>query len=235
VATNEEMLMRIKAITPIRVTREELGRRQERYRRLSPEGTEVILVNLPDRDDVPLALENEDDLLASDRLVAEEASRTDPAEFDAILPDCVLDPGYPTIASEGRIPVYGILKLSAGLLHSLDRPFVAVARNRVIADELERCLARYGLMEGFGGVRLLDLSFEDIADDAKWNDALVKVRNPLAEGPVRTILNGCSAVEVHGDQHPVSVFDPTRLALRLIGIGIEHGLLTDTQPRLAHV
>lgn len=227
--------MRIKAITPIRVTDEELRRRQERYRRLSPPGVEVVLVNLPDGPGVPLALESEDDLVSSDRLVAEEALRTDRADYDAILPDCVLDPGLPTIANDGRIPVFGILKLSAGLLRAMDRPFVAVARNRIIADELERCIDRYGLREGFNGVDLLDLSFEDIADDAKWHDTLMGVRDRLTQGPVRTILNGCSAVEVAGDDHPVAVFDPTRLALRLIGVGIEHGVLAEPQPRLANV
>lgn len=227
--------MRIKAITPIRVSDEELRRRQERYRRLSPPGVDVVLVNLPDGPGVPRALESEDDLVSSDRLVAEEALRTDRADYDAILPDCVLDPGLPTIADGGRIPVFGILKLSAGLLHAMDRPFVAVARNRVIGAELERCIDRYGLREGFNGVDLLDLSFEDIADDAKWHDALMGVRDRLTQGPVRTILNGCSAVEVTDDDHPVAVFDPTRLALRLIGVGIEHGVLTEPQPRLANV
>jgi Asp/Glu/hydantoin racemase len=227
--------MRIKAITPIRVTDVELQRRQERYGRLSPPGVQVVLVNLPDRTGVPRALESDDDLVTSDRLVAEEALRTDPEEYDAILPDCVLDPGLPTIADDGRIQVFGILKLSAGLLHAMDRPFAAVARNAVIAGELERCIQRYGFRQGFSGVDLLDLSFDDIADDAKWHAALTGVRDRLARGPVRTILNGCSAVEVTGDDHPVAVFDPTRLALRLIGIGIDHGVLSPQQPRLATV
>jgi len=225
--------MRIKAITPIRVTDDELARRQERYRRLSPPGVDVALVNLPDRPDVPRALESEGDLAASDRVVAEVAASTDPADFDAILPDCVLDPGLPTILRDGRLPVFGILKLTAGFLHSMDRPFVAVARNKVIAGELARCVARYGLAERFDGVKLLNLSFDDIADDAKWNSALSSVRDGLAAGPVHTILNGCSAVEVLDDDHPVSVFDPTRLALRLIGIGIEHGVVETPRPAVA--
>ena len=227
--------MRIKAITPIRVTGDELARRQERYRRLSPPGVEVTLVNLPDRADVPRALESEDDLAASDRLVAEVAASSDPGQFDAILPDCVLDPGLPTILRDGPLPVFGILKLTAGLLHAMDRPFVAVARNEVIARELERCVARYGLADRFDGVKLLNLSFDDIADDAKWNSALSSVRDDLATGPVHTILNGCSAVEVLDDQHPVSVFDPTRLALRLIGVGVEHGIIEAPRPVMARV
>lgn len=227
--------MRIKAIAPIRLTNEELARRQERYERLSPPGIEVVLVNLPDAPDVPRRLEADDDLVASDRLVAEEALRTDPAEFDAVLPDCVLDPGLQTIAEDGRIPVFGILKLTAGLLHAMGQPFSAVARNRIIAGELQRCIERYGFTDGFDGVDLLDLSFDDIADDAKWNAALTEVRDGRARGAKRTILNGCSAVEVRDDDHPVSVFDPTRLALRLIAVGIEHAVLPEPEPRLATV
>jgi allantoin racemase len=227
--------VRIKAIAPIRLADDELERRQQRYRRLSPPGIKVVLVNLPDAPDVPRALESEDDLVSSDRMVAEEALRTPLSDFDAVLPDCVLDPGLPTIAEDGRIPVFGILKLTTGLLDAMDRPFSAVARNRVIAGELERCVKRYGFTERFHGVDLLDLSFEDIADDAKWNAAVMDVRDRTARGPVQTILNGCSAVEVRDDQHPVTVFDPTRLALRLIGIGIEHGVLTEPERRLVSV
>lgn len=227
--------MRIKAIAPIRLTSDELARRQERYERLSPPGISVVLVNLPEAPDVPRRLETEDDLVASDRLVAEEALRTDLAGFDAVLPDCVLDPGLPTIAEDGRVPVFGILKLTTGLLHAMDQSFSAVARNQVIAGELQRCIERYGFTSGFGGVDLLDLSFEDIANDAKWNAALTEVRDRRAREVKQTILNGCSAVEVRDDDHPVSVFDPTRLALRLIAVGIEQAVLTEPEPRLATV
>jgi allantoin racemase len=85
--------LRIKAITPIRVSGEELARRQARYSRLSPPGTEIELVNLPPGDGSPARLETAEDIAASDRLVAQEALRGAGTEFDAVLPDCVLDPG----------------------------------------------------------------------------------------------------------------------------------------------
>ena len=68
--------MRIRAITPIRVGATELARRQRRYRRLSPAAIEVTLVDLEDGPDVPRALETEDDVRRSERLVVAEARRT---------------------------------------------------------------------------------------------------------------------------------------------------------------
>ena len=108
--------MRIKAITPLRVTDAELERRQARYQKLSPPALQIDVVNLPPGSDVPTSLDTAAACRASDRYVYEEAMRTDPAKYDAILLDCVLDPALDQLEQDAPLPVFGILKFTAGVV-----------------------------------------------------------------------------------------------------------------------
>jgi Asp/Glu/hydantoin racemase len=178
---------------------------------------QVHLDNLPADPDVPRQLDTGDAIAASDVFVVEAARRTDPAQFDVVLPDCVLDPGIDRLREEGfSLPVIGITELAATSAAAVGGRLAAVARNTAIADELERRLRQYGLGSRFAGVHVLGLSFADIADDARWNAALDDAAKQFAGSGVTAILNGCSAVEVRVGTG-VPVFDPTRAALTLLG------------------
>jgi Asp/Glu/hydantoin racemase len=151
--------------------------------------------------------------------VYEEAVRTDPATYGAILLDCVLDPALDRLEQDAPVPVYGILKLSAGFLASLGHKFAAVTRNQVIGDELRARLEHYGLAGSFHRLIILDLSFDDIADDSRWNASILGALDQLEGSNVRSLINGCSAVDVHpDDRHSTAVVDPTALALTLLGV-----------------
>ena len=209
--------LRLRAITPIHVDDAELERRQARYTALAPAGVQVHLDNLPADPDVPRQLDTADAIAASDALVFEAARRTDPAEFDAVMPDCVLDPGLDRLRDEGfPLPVIGITELAATATLAVGGRLAAVARNAAIADELERRIRHYGLGSRFAGVHVLGLSFADIADDVRWNAALDDAALRFAGSGVTAILNGCSAVEVRVGTG-VPVFDPTRASLTLLG------------------
>ncbi|MEX2549040.1 MAG: aspartate/glutamate racemase family protein [Nitriliruptoraceae bacterium] len=216
--------MHIRAITPIHIDDAELERRRARYGRFSPPELTVSLVNLPSGSDIPRQLATSDDIAASDAAVARAIRALDPDEVDAALPDCVLDPGIPDRAA-AAVPVHGITELAAGIAAALATPFTAVARNRAIADELDRVIARYGY-RGFEPTRVLDLSFEAIADDDVWNDTVAELTQGLARTSIRHVLNGCSAVDVRPDDSGLTVFDPTRLALETLGLTIRQGLLS---------
>lgn len=222
--------MRIKAITPIRVTDAELARRQARYQSLSPAGIDIELVNLPAGSDVPRSLESVDDIAASDRLVAAEIRRSDARRYDAVLPDCVLDPGLSSAAGDAPVPVFGILQLAAGFLVLLGHKFAAMTRNEPIGDEFRACLKRYGLDANFDDVAILQLSFDDIEDDVRWNTAIEGVRSRFADRGVQSVVNGCSAVSVTEHDSGVAVIDPTRLALQVLGVAAEADLVTPARP-----
>lgn len=210
--------MRIKAITPIRVGDAELARRQERYRALAPASLDVVLFDLPGGDSVPESLDSEATIRASERFVVDEALATDPGSYDALVPDCVLDPGLDLLKRESPVPTFGILELSAGFLFTLGLRFASVTRNRPIGDELRSRLESYGYLSRFDTNAVLDLDFADIADDVRWNEALSDVVDRFVGTSTKAVINGCSAVELR-DRPPggVALVDPTELALRLLG------------------
>lgn len=227
--------MKIKAITPIRVTEAELKRRQIRYQKLSPPSLQIDVVNLPQSPDVPATLGTVAACRASDHFVYAEAMQTDPAEYDAILLDCVLDPALDQLEQDAPVPVFGILKLTASFLASLGHRFAAVTRNQVIGDELQARLEHYGLVKKFHRLIILDLAFEDIADDNRWNASIGGALDQLEGSNVRSLINGCSAVEVHHDErHSAAVVDPTALALALLGVAAEAQLAQKIEYALDH-
>lgn len=218
--------LRIRSITPIHVGPEELGRRQARYDAFSPAGVRVTLEDLPDAPDVPRELATVEDIEASEQAVMVAALGTDPSRFDLILPDCVLDTGVARIRAAGPpVPVVGLSELTSGFVNGLGLRLAAVTRNVPIGDALDRVISSSTPTGTFVGVENLDLSFADISDDVRWNGALEAARQRIeSSGGADVILNGCSAVDVTiGDGMPV--FDPTRLALRLLAVAASESMV----------
>ncbi|MPZ60837.1 MAG: hydantoin racemase [Propionibacteriales bacterium] len=203
--------MRLLGITPISVRAEELARRQARYDRLAPAGLSVRLENLGTGSEAPRALETADDVAASEAALLERYSTADLTGFDGLLPDCVLDPAveHPSVLP---LPTYGLGRLSAYFLAGFGVRVGAVARNRAIAAELDRKLTGYGLPLT-QETAVLELSVDDIADDATWAHA---VRRTAAELDVDALINACSAVEIEQAPGRTILLDPTATALRMI-------------------
>jgi Asp/Glu/hydantoin racemase len=210
-------MLRVRAITPIHVDSEELRRRQQRYDRLAPEGIAIHLDDLGDDPAVPRQLQTEDDVRRSEDLVIAEIRRTDAERFDAVLPDCVLDPGV-AVVPDAPLPVVGLLSLCGHFLAGAGHRFAAVTRNEAIAEELSRKAGSYGLSEALTEVRVLGLSVEDIADDRTWAQAVTRA---VADLPVGAVFNACSAVEVHEAGSGPRIVDPTAVALRVLALAHE--------------
>jgi hypothetical protein len=211
--------MRILAITPIRVSDQELARRQARYDRLVPTGVEVNLDNLADRAEAPRALDTPEQVATSEALLAEQFATADATRYDALLPDCVLDP---LVGGnfDLPLPLHGISRLTAHHLAGLGGRMGAVARNRAIADELDRKLASYGLAPA-SPTAVMGISFDAIADDAVWASAVADTISGLE---LDVVLNACSAVEVSFNASGPRLVDPTRMALELLGLHASRGV-----------
>jgi hypothetical protein len=89
-----------------------------------------------------------------------------------------------------------------------------VARNRAIAAELDRKLDEYAVRP-VAPTAVLDLSVEDIADDATWAAAVEQQVEPL---DCDFVLNACSAVDVGEQRTAPYLMDPTRTALALLAL-----------------
>ena len=162
---------------------------------------------------MPRALETAADVAASEDAVVAWFAAADVTGVDAFLPDCVLDPAVDHATPLAR-PVLGIGRLCAAFLAGFGGRVAAVARNEAIAHELDRKLASYGLAPALP-TAVLDLSVEDIADDAVWASA---VRRRVDRLPVDQVINACSAVEVGEPDGGPLLVDPTRVALQLLGM-----------------
>lgn len=216
-------MMRLLAITPLCVTGEELGRRQERYDRLAPQGVSVTLVNLGTGSEIPRALDTAADIAASEAALVQRFRAADAGgygEVDAFLPDCVLDPVVDLPNSGIATPVFGLLKLTAHFLLSLGATVGAVARNEPIARALDRKFASYGLGQLQGTTSVLGLSVEDISNDELWASA---VSAHLQTMDAEFMINGCSAVEVPAPARRPGLIDPTATALKVLGLSAAIG------------
>lgn len=205
--------MQLLAITPIQVSSDELARRQSRYDRLAPAGVSVRLENLGDGSEVPRALETAEDLVASENALLQRFAAADPSGVDAFLPDCVLDPVLDHQHTLPR-PVFGIGRLSAHFLAGFGVRLGAVARNKTIASELDRKLDSYGLARQLS-TAVLDLSVEDISEDARWAEAVDRTVSRL---DCDYVINACSAVDVSARTVGPVLVDPTSMALQMIGL-----------------
>lgn len=208
--------MRLFAVTPIHVSADELTRRRERYNRLCPPGVTVDLVDLGA--DAPTAMDTAEQIEAAETLM-QKALRNAPAGYDGLLPDCVLDPAVIALGDTSAVPVFGILRLSIAYALATGRRVGAVARNRPIADALTTQVAAYGWGDQFAGVRVLDLDFDAIADDTRWNNAVGTALADLGAAGAEWVVNGCSAVDVDQRATGVRLVDPVETALALIGAG----------------
>jgi allantoin racemase len=206
------------AVTPIHVSAEELARRQARYDALSPAGVSVHLRDIGAA--APHALDTEQQVRDSEGLVA-AALREAPDDADALLPDCVLDPGVADLAGRLDRPVFGLLRTSVGWSRIAGRNVAAVTRNRAIADELIRQVDGYGFASSFTGVEVLDLDVDAIHENDRWVAALHDAVERMDQAGAGDLVNGCSAVDLPAAAAawPVRVVDPTALTLRLIAAG----------------
>ncbi len=218
---------RVRCIAPVRLSADQLAWRAERYRALGIAAVvplDIDLVNLPEG--APPSLDTAAAVEASIEVVRALAVATDPATYDVVLPDCILDPGVAAGPDPGEpVPVHGITRLVAHHLVGAGHRFSAVTRNGVIADELARKLGEYGLGDAFAGTDVIDGSLELVSDHDEWNRRLAGVvRGPRAVA-AGVVYNGCSAVDVDEQDEPGDgpspwVVDPTPLALDLLGLAL---------------
>jgi len=215
--------MRIRSITPIRVDDDEVARRQERYNRLAPAGWHLTLENLPEGS--PTELGSPGDVRASEKLLLELGAATPADEYDAFMPDCVLDPSVTELDEASPVTVLGISRLGAHHLAACGQAFGVITRNRTIADEFSELMGRYGLDHAYRGAFVLDLGVDAVSDHDAWNAAVRTQAERARAAGVTTLINGCSAVDIATEGTGVRLVDPIELAFEVAAAGERTRLL----------
>jgi allantoin racemase len=208
--------MRIFASAPLYIGDAELARRQARYNCIAPPGVTVELHDLTP--DAPRSLESDADMRTSEKFVVEALSSV-PAGYDAVLADCVLDPGVTELQRALAVPVIGILRTNLAHERALGRTTSAVVRNPAIAAEMRAIADSCGLGDVLTDVRVLGLDFDAVADGDRWQAQVETVAKQAADDGARLLFNGCSAVETVDSGLPITVYDPVARALRLTAAG----------------
>ncbi|EXG81621.1 aspartate/glutamate racemase family protein [Cryptosporangium arvum] len=211
--------MRIYAVTPLHVGAQELARRQERYDWIAPDGVVVDLHDLPFG--APMSLETPADMRSSERYVVEALAGA-PAGYDAVMPDCVLDPGVAAMQADPAFGiVIGVLRVTVAHAAAVGETVAAVVRNTAIADEMRAVVDGYGWGAVVTPVRTLDLDFAAVADGDRWRERLAGAAAELAGSGAAALINGCSAVGLGAAEGaaPIPVVDPVIRTLRLVAAG----------------
>lgn len=203
--------MRVISITPVHVTDAEFNRRQERYDRISPEGLKVTLVNFIQLD--PKELETSGDVVASDLGLFADISSINRRDYDFLMPDCVLDPGF---RKGGDEFVVGMLESVMSDLVNSGHQIGAVTRNDAIGAELVRRIDEYGYSANFVGNEVINLSFDAISNEELWHSSLETAVEKLAAKGASIVINGCSAVNLIESRLVLEVVDPAEMALDII-------------------
>jgi Asp/Glu/hydantoin racemase len=203
--------MRVISITPVHVTEAEFNRRQERYDRISPEGLKVTLINFIQLD--PKELETSEDVVASDLGLFADISSINRRDYDFLMPDCVLDPGF----RKGRDEfVVGMLECVMSDLVNSGHQIGSVTRNDAIGAELVRRIDEYGYSANFVGNEVINLGFDAISNEELWHSSLETAVEKLAAKGASIIINGCSAVNLIESRLFLEVVDPAEMALGII-------------------
>lgn len=203
--------MRVYAVTSIHVPDEELSRRQERYDRISPPGVTVELHDLGPT--APRTLETAEDLEKSAQLVAAALRAADSAGYDALLPDCPLDPGVDEVSGTLATPVHGQLQLT---LDEVTTAAGAVTMNETMAAELVTRAAAHGAK--LVATSVLNLDRTMLSANTRWLAALGTAVNELADAGAEVVINSCATVELDNARSGrIPVVDPAVTALRRLG------------------
>jgi Asp/Glu/hydantoin racemase len=205
--------MRIYAVTSIHLPSEEIVRRQQRYDLLSPPDVTVELHDIGP--DAPRTLDSVDDIRESERLVAQALRAVDDAGYDALLPDCILDPSVAELSGVLNTPVHGLLWLTLEHIDAAGQSAGVVTSNRLIADAFTARAEEYGRARTLVSASVLDLGLDELAEDTRWLAALGKAVNELVDAGAEIVINGCAAVElVNARSGRVPVIDPTTMAMQ---------------------
>ena len=233
--------MHILVINPI-ITVEWEGAARQAYTAAAAEGTEISVVSL---EWGPASIEvRSDSAWAAPGIlqVVLEAAR---AGVDAIVINCMDDPGLWAARELVRIPVIGPAEASMHLACILAHRFSIITTKREDVPSVEELVGRYRLREKLASVRALDIAVLDLAADP---EATFRALVEAAEQAIRrdgagAIIPGCTLLaqmaaraqaELARRGCAVPVLDPSAVALKAaeaqVALRVTHSARTYAAP-----
>ncbi len=220
------MPLRLKIISPLKASAPDLARRQQRYEATAMPDTRLTVENLAGG---PAALNTAGDVLASAAAIYAQGAASSPAEWDAILIDCVFDPAVVELQEATGLPTFGPTRLTLPLVSLVATEFSIIARSRRQCELLAETVQGYGYGDRLTSLRALDISYEEAKDPATFEAVMSqRLRQAVDEDGARAIVFGSTTMALGPGLRAAArnrpLFMPGMVALGQIELLWSHGL-----------
>jgi allantoin racemase len=209
---------RVKIISPIKIDEADLRRRQMRYGERADRDTQVEVFNLQDG---PTTLDSPGDILFCEHAVFQEGMRTNPADFDAILIDCVFDPAVKALREQSPVPTFGPMQATLPLVSLLASRFSYLARAERQLEWLVEVATDYGYGNMLASTRALGITYQASRNPKTFDEAMSRqLKNAIEADGAQAIVMGSTTMalsnaitEAAGN---VPIFLPGMVALNVL-------------------
>ena len=233
--------MKIRVIVPV-TTREFVATTRPQYAAAARPDTEISVVGL-DRGPASLESDYQDALAVPDILAKVRAAEAE--GMDAVIIDCMADPGLSPAREIASIPVIGPAQTAMHLAAILAHRFSVITvleRDIPLIDRLARL---YGLEGSLASARPVNIPVLELdTDRERLMEALVEQSaRAVAEDGAHIIFPGCTGMKGLAQQveqalaergYAVPVIDPSLAALKLaeglVDVGLSHSKRTYPAP-----
>lgn len=212
------MTLRLKIVSPLKATEDDLTRRQRRYSRHAGAHTQIQVENLQGG---PAALNSSGDVLASAAAIYRQALDTSRQAWHAILIDCVFDPAVDEIREATGIPTFGPTRTTLPLIPLVADNFSIIARTWRQCELLAGRVEEEGYGDYLQSLQALDISYEEAKQPAIFERVMVQcLRTAVTEDGAEAIMFGSTTMAVGDEMRAaaagVPLFMPGMVALRII-------------------
>jgi allantoin racemase len=184
--------LRVRVVSPLGASPDDLARRQRRYQEHAGPGTVVTVANLQGG---PAALDSAADveasaaaMLAQERLVGREGC-------DAILVDCVFDPAVAAIGKVTSVPTFGPTHLTLPRVTAVARGFSIVARSQAQCELLAELVDGYGFGHALRSLRALGITYEEAKRPEVFEAAMgARLRDAVRRDGAEAVVMGSTTM-----------------------------------------
>lgn len=220
------MPFRVKIISPLQASQDDLARRQRRYSQQASSDTQVIVENLPGG---PAALNTSGDVLASAAAIFQQGRDTSSDDTDAILIDCVFDPAVEELREATSLPTFGPTRLTLPLINLVSPNFSIIARTERQCQLLAETVTGYGFGNDLCSLRALGISYEEAKQPKIFSRVMLeRLEEAVVRDGAGAIMFGSTTMALTDDMRAraqgAPLFMPGMVALRLIEQLWFHGL-----------
>jgi allantoin racemase len=209
---------RVKIISPLEATEDDLLRRQHRYSEQSTSKTRLVVENLYGG---PPALNTAGDVLTSAAAIFQQGKSTTSDEFDAILIDCVFDPAVEELREATGLPTFGPTRVTLPLISLVSPNFSIIARSGRQCELLSDTVSEYGFGDHICSTRALDISYEEAKQAEIFNQAMSdRLEEAVVSDGARAIMFGSTTMAITEEMHTraqgLPLFMPGMVALKVM-------------------